>query len=54
MLRLISGQEFMQLSDICFKRPGTGLLPTETHKVLYKRVKRYIKKNTLIQNKNIF
>ena len=43
----------IKLSDICFKRPGTGLLPTETHKVLYKRVKRYIKKNTLIITKNI-
>ena len=43
----------IKLSDICFKRPGTGFLPVEMNKVLLKKVKKYIKKNTLIQKKSI-
>ena len=43
----------IKLSDICFKRPGTGFLPIEKHKVLGKKVKKYIKQDTLIQKKSI-
>ena len=43
----------IKLSDICFKRLGTGFLPIEKHRVLGKKVKKYIKKDTLIQKKSI-
>ena len=43
----------IKLSDICFKSPGTGFLPIEKHKVLGKKVEKYIKKDTLIQKKSI-
>ena len=44
----------ISLNDICYKRPGTGLLPIETNKVLNKKVKKYIKENTLIKIKDIY
>lgn len=44
--------EKMKPKDICYKRPGTGFSPLETNKVLGKKVKQLIKKNTLISKKH--
>ena len=36
-------------NNISFKRPGTGLSPLEINKIINKRVKNFIKKNSIIK-----
>ena len=40
-------------NDICFKRPGTGVLPYESHLIIGKKVKKLIKMNDIIKLNDI-
>jgi|ETNmetMinimDraft_11_1059920.scaffolds.fasta_scaffold09786_2 N,N'-diacetyllegionaminate synthase len=52
-VRNIYPGEKIKPNDICFKRPGTGFSPLDRNKVLGKKVKKFIKKNTLILQENL-
>jgi N,N'-diacetyllegionaminate synthase len=40
-------------TNICFKRPGTGFLPTQLNKLLNKKIRRFIEKDRVILEKNL-
>ncbi len=49
----IKSGEIIKKNHICFKRPGTGILPIYFKNILNKKAKRFIKANTLILYKDI-
>ena len=50
----IKPEERIKKNHICFKRPGTGILPIYCKNILNKKAKRFIKANTLILYKDIY
>ena len=44
----------IKLTDISFKRPGTGISPMDFKKVLGKRIKIKVEKNKILKLKNIY
>ena len=46
--------EKITLKKICFKRPGTGILPIDFKKIMNKKVKKFIEKDKLILKKNLY
>ena len=46
--RQIDAGEVISIEDICFKRPGTGISPLDTHLVIGKRAKKILKADRII------
>ncbi len=51
--RNIQPGEILKGEDICFKRPGTGFLPTELENVLGRVVKKRIESNRIIRREHL-
>ena len=39
--------------NICFKRPGTGILPTDLDKIIDKKLKKFLGKDRIILKKHL-
>lgn len=50
---LLNPGHVIKPEDICFKRPGTGILPFDKHLVLGKKVKNMIEKDRIIKIKDL-
>ena len=52
--KLIKKNSFLKKSDVCFKRPGTGIPPNQLSKYLGKKIKREISADKIILKKDFY